>query len=119
MVDGLVVGDDRLRAKVKGERAGANVAGMEYIGYEVGLTQNSIHVLGKQCNADIADEDFRYVVVPLDNVRAVKFTDLTDRGRTVELLLGDADEVALHSEKQTTLGKNLQRLFLLVSRLVS
>lgn len=119
MVDGIDIRDDKLRAKVKGERAGANVAGMEYIGYEVGLTTNSLHVYGKHCNADIADEDFRYMVVPLDSVRAVKLADLKDRGRSVEVHLGEKDDIVLYSENQQTLGKNLRRLFLLVSRLLS
>jgi hypothetical protein len=119
MVDGIEVGEDRLRAKVKGERAGANVAGMQYIGYEVGLTKNSLHVYGKHCNADIADEDYRYMVVPLTSVRAVKMADVKDRGRSVEIHLGEEDDIVLFSEGQATLGKNLRRLFLLVSRLLS
>ena len=119
MVDGIEIPDEVLRAKVKGERAGADVGGMQYIGYEVGLTTNSLHVYGKHCNADIADEDFRYVVVPLDSVRAMKLADLKDRGRSVEILLGESDDIVLYSENQQTLGKNLRRLFLLVSRLLS
>ncbi|SFR36067.1 hypothetical protein [Halogeometricum limi] len=119
MVDRIMVGDDQLRAKVKGERAGADVAGMQYIGYEVGLTKHSVHVLGKQCNADIADEDFRYMVVPIDSIRAVKLSDVKDRGRTIEVHLGEDDDIVLHSEGQRTLGENLKRLFLLLSRLLS
>ena len=119
MVDGIEIPDEVLRAKVKGERAGADVGGMQYIGYEVGLTTNSLHVYGKHCNADIADEDFRYMVVPLDSVRAVKLADQKDRGRSIEIHLGEKDDIVLHSEGQRTLGDNLRRLFLLVSRLLS
>ncbi|ADQ68189.1 hypothetical protein GL213_13070 [Halogeometricum borinquense] len=119
MVDGIELPEELLRAKVKGERAGADVAGMQYIGYEIGLTKNSLHVYGKHCNADIADEDFRYMIVPLESIRAIKMADMKDRGRTIEIHLGEEDDITLHSEGQKSLGKNLRRLFLLVSRLLA
>ncbi|MFC6826573.1 hypothetical protein [Halopelagius fulvigenes] len=118
MVEGLLIGDDLLKAKVKGERAGAEVAGMRYVGYEVGVTERSVHVLGKHCRADIADEDFRYVVVPLDAVTSLKMVDHTDHGQTIELQTAKED-VVLQSEKQSTLSKNLERLFMLMCRLLA
>jgi hypothetical protein len=118
MVEGILVGDDRLKAKVRGERAGAEVAGMRYVGYEIGVTERSLHVYGRHCRADIAEEEFRYVVLPLDAVTAFKMVDHTDHGRTLEIQTAKED-VVLYSERQSTLTANLQRLFVLVSRLLS
>jgi hypothetical protein len=118
MVDGILLGEDLLKAKVRGERAGADVAGMRYVGYELGLTERSLHVYGRHCDADIADEDYRYMVLPLESVRSVAMTDLTDRGRSITIQGAD-DEVVLYSENQSTLGENLKRFFLLLSRVLA
>ncbi|KAB1191171.1 MULTISPECIES: hypothetical protein [Haloferax] len=118
MVDGILLDSSQLKGKVKGGRAGAEIAGMSYIGYEIGVTENSLHIYGDHSNADIKDEEYRYLIVPLSSIRGMELKDLSDRGRTIEIhALGDS--VTLHSENQTRLSENLKRVFLLLSRLLA
>ncbi|WP_416841569.1 hypothetical protein [Haloferax sp. DFSO52] len=118
MVDGILLEPSQLKGKVKGGRAGAELAGMSYIGYEIAITENSLHVYGDQCNADITDEDFRYLIVPLASIQGIELKDMNDRGRTIEIHALD-DEITLHSENQTRLSENLKRVFVLLSRLLA
>ncbi|WP_396613451.1 hypothetical protein ACH9L7_17650 (plasmid) [Haloferax sp. S1W] len=118
MVDGILLDSSKLKAKVKGGRAGAKIAGMKYIGYEVAVTEHSVHVYGNQCNADIREEEYRYLVIPFDSIRGFELKDLTDRGRTLEIHALD-DDVVLHSENQSRLSENLKRIFLLISTLLA
>ncbi|QOS14026.1 uncharacterized protein HfgLR_24205 (plasmid) [Haloferax gibbonsii] len=118
MVDGILLDASNLKGKVKGGRAGAEIAGMSYIGYELAVTERSIHVYGDHCNADIQDEEYRYLIVPLDSVRGVELKDLSDQGRCLQIHALD-DEVILFSENQSSLSKNLKRVFLLLSRLLA
>ncbi|ELZ80459.1 hypothetical protein KU306_17515 (plasmid) [Haloferax larsenii] len=118
MVDGVLLDSSQLKAKVKGSRAGAEIAGMSYIGYEVAVTQKSLHVYGDQCNADIRDEEFRYLIIPFESIRGFELKDLSDRGRTLEIHALE-DDVVLHSEGQSRLSENLKRIFLLISKLLA
>ncbi|ELZ59635.1 MULTISPECIES: hypothetical protein [unclassified Haloferax] len=118
MVDGILLDASHLKGKVKGGRAGAEIAGMSYVGYELAVTERSIHVYGDHCNADIQDEEYRYLVIPLDSVRGIELKDLSDRGRCVRIH-GPDDGVTLYSENQSSLSKNLKRVFLLLSRLLA
>lgn len=118
MVDGVLLDASQLKGKVKGGRAGAEIAGLSYIGYEIGVTENSLHIYGDHCNADIKDEEYRYLVVPLDSVRGIELKDLSDRGRSVVVHAVDED-VVLYSENQSTLSENLKRVFLLLCRLLA
>lgn len=118
MVDGILLESSDLKGKVKGGRAGAELAGMSYIGYEIGITDNSLHVYGDHCNADIKDEEYRYLVVPFSSIRGIELKDMSDRGRTV-VIHGLDDDVVLHSENQSRLSENLERVFLLLSRLLA
>ncbi|KAB1185037.1 MULTISPECIES: hypothetical protein [Haloferax] len=118
MVDGILLDSSQLKGKVKGGRAGAEISGMSYIGYEIGVTEHSVHIFGDQCNADIKDEEFRYLIVPLDAIRGIELMDLTNRGRAVVVHALD-EEVVLYSENQSRLSENLKRVFLLLSRLLA
>lgn len=118
MVDGILLEPSQLKGKVKGGRAGAEITGMSYIGYEIGVTEHSLHIFGDHCNADIKDEDFRYLIVPLDSIQGLELKDTTDRGRAIEVHALD-DEIVLFSENQTRLSENLKRVFLLLSRLLA
>ncbi|ELZ97943.1 hypothetical protein C440_01808 [Haloferax mucosum ATCC BAA-1512] len=118
MVDGILLEPSQLKGKVKGGRAGAEISGMTYIGYEVGVTSQSIHIYGDHCNADIQDEEYRYLVIPFESIRAIEMKDLSDRGRCI-VVHGLDEEVIFYSENQTSLSKNLKRVFLLLSRLLA
>ncbi|AFK21430.1 hypothetical protein E6P09_16375 (plasmid) [Haloferax mediterranei ATCC 33500] len=118
MVDGILLDPSQLKGKVKGGRAGAEIAGMTYIGYEIAVTSHSIHVYGDNCNADIQDEEYRYLVLPFDSVRAIEMKDLSDRGRCI-VVYGLDDDLIFYSENQKSLSKNLKRVFLLLSKLLA
>lgn len=118
MVDGVLLEPSRLKGKVKGGRAGADIAGTSYVGYEIGVTENSLHVYGDRCTADISDEEYRYLLVPFSSIRGVELKDLADRGRTVVIHALD-DDVVLYSENQSRLSENLERVFRLLARLLA
>lgn len=116
MAGGIPLDTSYPKGKAKSGHAGAEVAGMSYVGYELVVTEWSIYVYSDHCDADTQGEEYCYLVIPLDSVRGTELKDLSDRGRCVQIHRLD-DGMMSYSKNQSNPLKNLKRMSLLLSRL--